>query len=167
MNRQLSFFSAVMLIMIMLGLLLWPFIAFGQTNKPTMQHLIQIAQIQKQKLTEPSKEEKQLVEITKAMDLILREPGSGQYKLGGMIKGECYEQVPGVFYRAINWRGDAMNFLANGKNAYGGYTGFQPYTALFDDTGKVVMILDGADFGRYGFPLGFPTVNEAGLCTKF
>ena len=62
------------------------------------------------------------------IDSVLRDPGSAQYRFSEPAKGFKY----GDFHAAVTWTGYLVPFEVNGKNAYGGYTGFSPYVAIFD-----------------------------------
>jgi len=66
--------------------------------------------------------------VTHSIADVLRDPDSAQYRFAEPAKGFKY----GDFHAAVTWKGYFVLFEVNGKNAYGGYTGYTPYVAIFD-----------------------------------
>jgi len=66
--------------------------------------------------------------ITRNINSVLRDPDSARYRFGEPAKGFKY----GDFHAAVTWTGYFVLFEVNGKNAYGGYTGYTPYVAIFN-----------------------------------
>lgn len=97
----------------------------------------------------------------KAMASILRDPDSAEYRFLGIHPAKC---KAGWAKRNSGWQGWAATIEINGKNAFGGYTGFETHTVLFVGEG-VVQVLDGPNFGPFGPSKGFLGVGGgAGVC---
>lgn len=91
--------------------------------------------------------------IVKAhFDTKLRDPESARYDFGPMFKAQCNEGW--MRGGKVVWYGWAHEVLVNAKNGFGGYSGPQPYTVLYEQ-GRVKSAMLGRNFG----------VND-GLCRK-
>ena len=103
------------------------------------------------------------VTIAKAlMARELRDPDSAQYRWVDTYMGYCKEGW--AKGNGLGWYGWAATIEINAKNAYGGYTGFRPYTILYQDQ-TAVRSIEGPTFGAYGpskGPLGLG--GGAGVC---
>ncbi|WP_156356092.1 hypothetical protein [Sphingomonas sp. Leaf22] len=91
----------------------------------------------------------------------LRDPQSAQYQVGELKPARC---KGGLLSGNVAWEGWAANVAINGKNAYGAYTGYQPYTVLFSGD-RAVNVVEGLDFGVYGPAKGLLGLGGgAGVC---
>lgn len=97
------------------------------------------------------------------MSGILKDPDSAQYRLIDTFPAYC---KAGRQKGSRSWFGWAADIEINSKNSFGGYTGFQSFTVLYNgDTAFRAM--DGANFGAYGpanGPLGLG--GGAGVCKR-
>lgn len=83
----------------------------------------------------------------------LRDPESARYTFGELYRAQCNEGL--AWGGKVTWWGWAMEVGVNAKNGYGGYTGTQPYTVVFNGM-NVFDAHAGGNFGLYG----------AGLCRR-
>lgn len=90
----------------------------------------------------------------------LKDPYSAQYQIGSVFPGYCKEGW--LKGNGVSWKGWAVNVLINGRNSYGGYTGYQPHTVLFVGD-QAVRIMEGENFGAYGPAKGL-LGGGAGVC---
>lgn len=67
------------------------------------------------------------------METILRDAESARYRIGGAER--AYFNAGRLRGGEVVWKGHVVYFDVNAKNAYGGYTGFEPYMALFNPDG--------------------------------
>lgn len=91
----------------------------------------------------------------------LRDPDSAQYRFIGLHPAKCRA---GWAQGDNGWQGWAATIEVNGKNAFGGYTGFQTRTVLFvgQDAWRV---LDGPNFAEFGPSKGLlGLAGGAGVC---
>ena len=67
--------------------------------------------------------------IKEFMSLTLKDPYSAQYKFEEPYKG--YTQKGLIYGGGVDQYGWIVKAWINGKNSYGGYTGFKAYTFIF------------------------------------
>ncbi|CDO35080.1 hypothetical protein [Novosphingobium sp. KN65.2] len=96
--------------------------------------------------------------VRQAAQTFLKDPFSAEYQIGPLYPGYC----KGRGKWDVQWKGWATNVLINARNSYGGYTGYQVHTVLFDGD-RGVRIIKGENFGAYGPSKGL-LGGGAGVC---
>jgi len=103
--------------------------------------------------------------IRSYFETILKDPESAHYTIAAPYRGYCKQGW--ARGRGLDWIGWAMNVTVNARNSFGGYTGAQPYTVMFNG-GMVVKHTEGHNFGAFGpskGPLGLD--GGAGVCSRY
>lgn len=77
---------------------------------------------------------------------ILKDPESAQYRKGHLGKAYCNKGI--AWGGDVVWHGYAANIYINAKNSYGGYTGFKPYTIVWNRDGSINKHIGDDDFGN-------------------
>lgn len=67
-----------------------------------------------------------------AIERMLRDPDSARFEWSPPYQITCDK---GLYRTKKRWQGWAMDVNVNAKNAFGGYTGFQPYLIMFESDG--------------------------------
>jgi hypothetical protein len=80
-------------------------------------------------------------------EAILIDPMSAQYRIG--YEGQAHCNVGRARGGSVTWYGYAANIYVNAKNQLGGYTGFKPYTLLWNPNGSFSRRIDDDDFGNW------------------
>lgn len=78
--------------------------------------------------------------------LVLKDPESARYRKGHVGKAHCNKGL--AWGGEIVWYGYAANIYINAKNSFGGYTGFKPYTLLWNPDGTIKKHIANDDFGN-------------------
>ena len=91
----------------------------------------------------------------------LVDPEAAQYRFLGVHPAKC---KAGWAKGGSDWIGYAVGIEINGKNRMGGYTGFTPYTILFEGQ-NAWRSIEGSNFGAYGPAKGLLGLGGgAGVC---
>lgn len=77
---------------------------------------------------------------------ILKDPESARYEKGHLGKAYCNKGI--AWGGDVVWYGYAANIYVNAKNSYGGYTGFKPYTLIWNRDGSINKHIGDDDFGN-------------------
>lgn len=80
--------------------------------------------------------------IKDQFEKMLKDPDSARYKFGQPVR--AYSNGGLIFGGKVEWAGYLVDVNVNGKNSYGGYSGFRPYMALFSGN-QLVRIVEGSE----------------------
>lgn len=84
--------------------------------------------------------------------MILKDPASAQFRKGHLGKAYCNKGI--AWGGNVVWYGYAANVYVNAKNSFGGYTGFKPYTVIWNKDGSINKHIAGDDFGNSAWGAG-------------
>ena len=84
--------------------------------------------------------------------MFLKDPASAQFRKGHLGKAYCNKGI--AWGGDVVWYGYAANIYVNAKNSYGGYTGFKPYTVIWNRDGSINKHISGDDFGNSSLASG-------------
>jgi hypothetical protein len=74
-------------------------------------------------------------DIQRVMETLLKDADSAKYRFGTLYKAKSFKGLIRGGGYTYGW---GMDFMVNGKNSFGGYTGFEPWQAFWAG-GKVYV----------------------------